>query len=322
MCRRWMPWVLLAVLLLFSQLALWGSYFAYRTQLASGGQVVFGTGGPGERGEGPVVVNCNDLKAGNTSGLPPDTDPRIVEGLLQQCEQAVPRREEQLENHVDSFVLPGSLSTILGFGQMFGLILLAILAASTVGTEYGWGTVRTVLARGTGRAPYLAGKLALLALVGAAGLVVLAGVTSVSSLVAGALAGVGIESSGWGHAANALGKTWSVLVVYTIVTSFVTVLTRSAAAGMAMGLGYFFAEQIIVAIFSALFDWFPKVADYFLIRNITEWGGGFALQGPGLDGNGGSEIRALLVLAAYTVVSGLMAFWLFRRRDLTSTTGG
>ena len=47
-----------------------------------------------------------------------------------------------------------------------------ILAASLTGTEYGWGTVRTVLTRGAGRWQLLASKLLLVALLGVGGLIV------------------------------------------------------------------------------------------------------------------------------------------------------
>ena len=33
--RRWMPWVLLAVITLFSQIPLWGNFFEYRSQSGS-----------------------------------------------------------------------------------------------------------------------------------------------------------------------------------------------------------------------------------------------------------------------------------------------
>ncbi len=36
--RRWMPWILLGILILFSQLFIWGSFFSYRSQVQSGGE--------------------------------------------------------------------------------------------------------------------------------------------------------------------------------------------------------------------------------------------------------------------------------------------
>jgi len=65
--------------------------------------------------------------------------------------------------------LPGRLaaSAIQGFPLFAGALAL-ILGALAAGSEYGWGTMKTVLARGPGRLAVLAGK------VGALGLVMLA----------------------------------------------------------------------------------------------------------------------------------------------------
>ena len=88
---------------------------------------------------------------------------------------------------------------------------------------------------------------------------------------------------------------------------------------MAIGLGYYFAEQLIVALFSNLFSWFQNVADFFLVRNISGWvGGSGGLAGGALP----DQTHALVVLAFYTLVLGGIAFWLFERRDVQGATGG
>ena len=78
----------------------------------------------------------------------------------------------------------------------------------------------------------------------------------------------------WSDAGLALWKAWSSTLPYLALTTFVTVFAKSSAAGMAIGLGYYFAEQLIVALFSSLFSWFQNVADFFLVRNISGWVGG------------------------------------------------
>jgi ABC-type transport system involved in multi-copper enzyme maturation permease subunit len=88
---------------------------------------------------------------------------------------------------------------------------------------------------------------------------------------------------------------------------------------MAIGLGYYFAEQLIVALFSNLFSWFQNVADFFLVRNISGWtGGSGGLAGGALP----DQTHAVVVLAVYTLVLGGVAFWLFERRDVQGATGG
>ncbi|KKL10286.1 hypothetical protein LCGC14_2557350, partial [marine sediment metagenome] len=56
-------------------------------------------------------------------------------------------------------VLPWSLPGLLDLTQYFGAILVAVLAASAVGTEHGWGTVRQALIRGQTRSQYLTTQL-------------------------------------------------------------------------------------------------------------------------------------------------------------------
>jgi ABC-type transport system involved in multi-copper enzyme maturation permease subunit len=261
---RWMPWILLALLLIYSQISVWVSFFLFSN-----------------------VLQMADARAG--------------------------------------FTLPGSISQTLESSQGLALLLLTILAASTFGMEYGMGTLRTVLTRGTGRWQYLAGKFLMLAVAAGVVLVIIVAATAVSSLIASALTPGGLAtgpSGGWIEAAAALGKTWFSLVPYLALTGLVTVLTRSAATGMVISLGYYFAELIIVAIFTGPFEWFDTVAEYLLVQNIRAWVGGASfLMGP--DGGGGpGQAQAFLVLLIYLVVLGGGVFWLFQRRDVAGASGG
>ena len=107
---------------------------------------------------------------------------------------------------------------------------------------------------------------------------------------------------------------------YIALTAFVTIIARSSAAGMAIGLGYYFFEQLIVALFSALFSWFQNVATSSsygisqLGREVQE----AASRGRALP----DATQAIIVLAVYTLVFGGIAFWLFERRDVAGATGG
>lgn len=327
--RRWIPWILLALLLLFSQISVWGSFFSYRSLESTGGEIPLpseagreGPFGAGREGRIPMVA-VNDLLAGDFSHLPADMSPEVIAGLVAQAQQAAAQQQAQLQRLYDDFAMPGSIPNALGTAQTFGLILLAILTASVIGTEYGLGTLRSVLVRGTGRWPYLAVKFLTLAVTAAVALLLVLGVTALSSLIATALAGSpqgDWASPSWADASVALGKAWFSFIPYLALTGFMTVLVRSSAAGMAIGLGYYFAEQIVVQLFSNFFDWFSTVADYLLVQNISAWAGGFSF-GAGGDGGPGT-LHSFLVLAVYTVALGTAAFWLFQRRDVAGASGG
>ena len=327
--RRWIPWILLALLLLFSQFRVWGSFFSYRSLERTGGEIPLPVGAGregsfGARPEGRIpTVSVNDLLAGDFSQLPADTSPDVIAGLVAQAQQQAAQQQAQLQRLYDGFAMPGSIPSAMTTAQAFGLILLAILTASVIGTEYGLGTLRSVLVRGTGRWPYLAVKFLTLAVTAAVALLLVFGITALSSLIATALAGSppgDWASPSWADAGVALGKACFSFIPYLALTGFMTVLVRSSAAGMAIGLGYYFAEQIVVQLFSNFFDWFSTVADYLLVRNISAWAGGFSF---GAGGGGGPDtLHSFLVLVVYTVAFGTAAFWLFQRRDVAGASGG
>jgi ABC-2 type transport system permease protein len=264
--RRWMPWIMLGVLLVVSQLFVWVSYSVNRSEQS-----------------GDVYAN---------------------------------------------FTMPGSIPNVLGLAHSIGVILILILTASVLGTEYRWGTLRSILARGTGRWQYLASKIVLLILLAGGALLIVMAVTAVSSLIAGALAGDAPAGSSvsarWIDVPIAFGKAWFSFLPYIALATFFTVLTTSSAAGMAISLVYYYVESIVVAIFLNLFTWFESVASYMLGRNTTALmrsggddmpvmnfviGGGF--------GTFPSALHAFLVLTAYVLALGGLALWLFRQRDLT-----
>lgn len=207
--------------------------------------------------------------------------------------------------------------------QPLSLILIAILTASTIGVDYGAGTLRSVLTQGTGRWPYLAAKLLTLAVLTALGLLVAVVSVAVGSAIANAIGGAApatiASAATWPEAGLALWKAWVSILPYIALTALVTIFARSSAAGMAIGLGYYFGEQLAVVLLSSLFSGFQNVADYLLVRNISGW------TGSALVGSAAAlpdELRAVVVLTIYTLAFAGVAFSLFERRDVQGPAGG
>ncbi len=321
--RRWMLWILLVFALLFAQLAVWGAFFSYRNVQETGGELTVPATLQQQQGRVPRTVRCNDLLSGEASRRPADLDAQVVAGLTAQCRQQATTLPARLARTYDTFTLPGSIPNALNTVQTLGLILVAILTASAIGIDYGAGTLRSVLTQGTGRWPYLTAKFVTLAGLTALGLLVAAASVALSSAVASGLAGAAPLGAGvaatWSDAGVALWKAWVSILPYIALTAFVTVVARSSAAGMAIGLGYYFAEQLIVALLSNFFSWFQNIADYLLVRNISGWTGGTGgFPGAVLP----DQTHAIVVLTVYTVVLGGIAFWLYERRDVQGATGG
>ncbi|MEP6694781.1 MAG: ABC transporter permease subunit, partial [Chloroflexota bacterium] len=278
--RRWMLWILLVFALLFAQLAVWGAFFSYKNLQETGGELTVPASLQQQQGRVPRTVRCVDLLSGDPSRQPADLDPQVTAGLSAQCRQQEAAMPARRARSYSTFTLPGSIPNALGTVQTLGLILMAILTASAIGIDYGAGTLRSVLTQGTGRWPYLTAKLLTLAALAALGLIVAVGSVALSSSIAASLASPppqvlvlpgAATTATWSDAGIALWKSWVSLIPYIALTSFVTVFARSSAAGMAIGLGYYFAEQLIVALFTNFFSWFQNVADYLLVRNISGW---------------------------------------------------
>jgi ABC-type transport system involved in multi-copper enzyme maturation permease subunit len=319
--RRWMLWILLVFAILFAQLAVWGSFFSYKNLQSTGGEITVPATLQSQQGRAPRTVACNDLLSADPGRQPTDLDVQVLEGLRAQCRQQLATQPQRLQRAYENFTLPGSIPLALGTLQALGLILIAVLTASAIGIDYGAGTLRSVLVQGTGRWPYLAAKLLTLIVLAGLGLVVATASILISSAIAERLvdAPVSASSATWSAAGIALWKAWLSLIPYITLTGFVTVLARSSAAGMAIGLGYYFAEQILTALLSSFFSWFANVADFLPVHNITAWTGGSGFGGPAAPAD---LAHAGFVLVAYALVFTGLAFWIFHRRDVQGATGG
>ena len=170
------------------------------------------------------------------------------EDLEQTAEQYAKRRGFYLEG----FVLPSSLSNRLGVANSFGILLIMILAASAMGVEYGWGTVRTALTRGVSRWQFLSAKVLSLLLLGGAGFFIVGLSVVVSSLILASLIsgdGGGLADSGqWSTVTVMFAKAVYGLAPYVMLALFVSVLTSSSSIGIAISMAYFFVELILIQV--------------------------------------------------------------------------
>ena len=151
---------------------------------------------------------------------------------------------------------------------------------------------------------------------------------AVSSLIAASLLvdDGGLTDSGeWSTAAVMFGKAVYGLMPYAILALFLSVLTSSSSMGIAMSLAYYFAELILGRILGDLFAWFDNVSDFLIGFNTAAWmseSGMVTTEGtlfPVSDPPG--VLHAFLVVAAYIIVLGAAAFWLFQRRDVAGARG-
>ena len=151
-----------------------------------------------------------------------------------------------------------------------GMILAVTLAASTIATEYSWGTIRTVLPRTAGRSAFLTAKVTSLGLFVAVTVILgfvaaLLGSTLVTELrdLDGSLG-----PNFLGHVLESLTKTMLAILPYAALAFVVALWTRSSAAGIAIPIIAFYTEVLLTPLFSSTgaLDWLPNAGIY---NNIT-----------------------------------------------------
>ena len=324
--KRWMPWILLGIVVAITQLILWGNYAAYHNESIQsflGSASFYSSSTQTEDGIVSIELTCNDVREGRVAekleALPEDFRQRRLDDVQEFSESCsgVAVREAFRE----IFVLPSSIVNGISVTHMIGVFLVMILAASVPGAEYGWGTLRNALSRGVGRWQFLASKLLLLLLVSVGALLIVSALNAVSSLIAAAIppgeAGGLFDSGEWSDASVFFGKAVYGLAPYIVLGMFLAVLIQSSASGISFSLGYYVVEMI-VSPFLQLTSWLENVPNYLIGHNVNFWitqagvvsvevtRAGVPVAQPGM-------LHAFLVILVYVVVLGAATFWLFQR---------
>lgn len=331
--RRLLPWILLAIVVILMQVAVWGAYVVYRTEPFS---PQYSTSIQSKTDEDETVFKaswrCQDVRG---ERIPPEieklSDEHRERALtsLQEFRESCTGYEEFRTFTSNAVLLPNSI--LLGFtllqGTMF--ILVSILAAAALGGEYGWGTLRAVLTKGTGRWQSMTGKIVAVMLTALAGLVVAGATVALSSLVIGLF---GLESdslqgtAAWLDVPVKMGTLLYSFLPYVMLALLATAVTSSTALGIVAFVVHYTLEATLIPIFSN-FEWFKRVSEYLLSPNVatvleTSYGEVSITIGENGEAAQPELLHAFLVLAAYTLVFAVLTFWIFQRRDITGAKGG
>lgn len=328
--RRWLPWILLGVVVLITQALLWGFYIGYHVSEDAFGSLLDAYEYNGSAGR--IEVTCGDLVEGRVeeklAPLSGDEIERVsaeVEEWSATCVDYVSPQESR-----GVFTLPFSI-TLSESVLPFIVIPVMILAASVVGFEYGLGTLRATLTKGVGRWQFLTGKLAMLVLACVGGLLVMTALTAVASIATGIIppaeeGSISATRSDWMDALQSFGKMVYALVPYIALAAFLAVVTRSTAQGISLSLGYYVVELILVPILGNIADWLENAMEVALIgQNATEWmRTGDALQAQQALGAAVEQpdhLRAALVILGYTAAAVAASLWIFHREDVAGAKG-
>ena len=219
---------------------------------------------------------------------------------------------------------PGYIENTFAVLTMLGTICVAVLAASVVGSEYGWGTIRVLIGTGTPRARLLGGKVVALAVAVAAWIVTSFAAITLSSIVVTALSGhpvsFGNTDAAWfGQLGLMFGRTWLVLEAWLAIAVAASVVGRSLAAGIAVPIVWQVVETVLSAVAPLAGNLGTRISELLIAVSARTFEIHDTFGTPRLVPGAISETQALLVLAGYVVVMLALAFLVFVRRDYTAS---
>ena len=232
--------------------------------------------------------------------------------------------QEALEPMRNLITFPDAFKMIFSTAQNIGAILLTIIVASSVGNEYGWGTIKQVLIRKGIRYQYVVSKLVAFIVCALIGIVIafiigfcLALLTT--QWINGTLNWDFMTVSYIGELFTMYGWAFYGLFVYILLAILLSLAGRSAIAGIGGTLGYYFVESIAISIFNQSGGWLSKIPNYLIGHNISAILPTTLMQGPfASSGALPSTLYASIVLAIYCVVFLGLSLYLFNRRDVTA----
>lgn len=217
--------------------------------------------------------------------------------------------------------LVGNISAGFPFyGGAFAL-MLGVLA---IGSDYGWGTLKTLFTQGPGRLRVFGAKLAAVGL-GLIPFVVLPfAVGTIASVVVANLESAAIDWPSLGLVARGLLASWLILLAWGAFGVLLAVLSRGTSLAIGVGILYTLALEGLlsalagsVSLLDPLVKVFVRTNAYSLIRPLGAMQAGSTDDGPGrFAGPFVPTTQALLMLALYVIVFAGIAGLSLRRRDV------
>jgi ABC-type transport system involved in multi-copper enzyme maturation permease subunit len=209
---------------------------------------------------------------------------------------------------------PGAYALILGFILGLGGLFALIYGAAVAGSEWTWGTLKTMVARGESRSLYMVATFAAIAVVMIVGLVVTFGIGVVAAAAGASLAGVGIDGIGdtaaLGEIPELMARGSVGMITQGALGFAVATLARSQLAGIGVGIGTYFGGTFGTIFLPDIVQYLPfQLADTALGQ--PQFGGG-----PPLAEDISADM-ALVLLAAWLVGALVVAAGFTERAEIT-----
>ena len=224
-----------------------------------------------------------------------------------------------------SALLPAGLAAnLLGGFPFFGGVFALMLGVLTVGSDYGWDTLKTLLTQRSGRFQVLGAKLAALG-VGLVPfvLVIFIGGAVASFLIASA-ENAAVEWPPALELIRALGAGWLILASWAAFGVMLAVLSRGTALAIGLGILYTLVIEGLLSALATQVSWLEALVQYSIRANAYSLVSTLGVGSEALSGNGPGAFsgpfvdggQAILVLGAYVVGFLSLSAVVFQSRDV------
>jgi ABC-type transport system involved in multi-copper enzyme maturation permease subunit len=212
------------------------------------------------------------------------------------------------------------VNAVMGAGFPLGAAMAIVLGALVSGSEYSWGTMKTILTQRPGRLTTWVGRVSVFAVWMGIMTLILFAVGAASSVVVASFEGHAVTWPAAIDIVKGLGAIWLVFIANGAIGLALGVVIRHSAAALGVGLIYVLAVEIIAVRFidslnNGAYKW---IGDLFVGQNATALLQSFTSPAFGrtIAPSIGAE-QAVLVLAAYFVGLLIVSAGLLRMRDVT-----
>lgn len=196
-------------------------------------------------------------------------------------------------------------ATVIQGTPMFGGAIAMIFAALAVGSAYGWGTWKTVLTQGPGRATAAAGTMTAIGVCVAALVVVSTAVTLGLSAAVAAIESQDLVAPAWGDLGASMAGAGLVLGMWASAGLFLGALTRGPALSVGLGLLWTLAVENLLRGAARLIDGFEVVTD-----RLPGSGAGSLAGALGASSSGSTATPGVFDVLAGPAAAGLLGLYL------------
>jgi ABC-2 type transport system permease protein len=223
-------------------------------------------------------------------------------------------------------LLPQNLvPNLVGSFPFYGGALVLVLGAMAIGSEFGWGTLKTLFTQRAGRLEVFASKMLALGIMLVPFVLTAFILGTVWGLLIAARENVAVEWPQLWPLLQGLAAAWFILAVWAALGVMLAVVTRGTALAIGIGVLYGLVIEGLLGGFANVLSWLKPVVEgllranaYSLVRPLS----GASLSasagaGPGFfPGPFVTSGQALLVLALYLAAFLLISAVVLARRDV------